>query len=87
MTVAAGGGVFGVVESARAERTAALLTNQYLVLQAPVRAARTALSNFQVLAAQAFAGDEGAGPSPPANDLAHGGRKKPVAPLVLVTPS
>ncbi len=56
MTVAVAGGAFGVVESARAERTAALLTNQYLVLQPPVRAARTALANFQVLAAQAFGG-------------------------------
>ena len=46
MTVAVSGGAFGVVESARAERTAALLANQYLVLQPPVRAARAALANF-----------------------------------------
>jgi diguanylate cyclase (GGDEF)-like protein len=56
MTVAVAGGIFGVIESARAERTASVLTNRYLVLQPPVRAARTALANFQVLAVQAFAG-------------------------------
>jgi hypothetical protein len=46
MTVAVAGGVFGVVESAQAERTDALLTNRYLVLVPPVRATRTALTNF-----------------------------------------
>jgi diguanylate cyclase (GGDEF)-like protein len=55
-TVAVAAGALGVVESARAERTAALLTNRYLVLQPPVRAARTAVANFQGLAAQAFGG-------------------------------
>ncbi len=56
ITVAVAGGALGVVESAQAERSAALLTNRYLVLQTPVRAARAALADFQVLAAQAFAG-------------------------------
>jgi hypothetical protein len=49
-TVAIAGGSLGVAQSARAERTAALLTNRYLVLQPPVLAARAALANFQVLA-------------------------------------
>jgi len=56
MTVAVAGGAFGVVESSRAEQAAALLTNRYLVLGPPVRAARAALASFQLLAAQAFAG-------------------------------
>ena len=56
ITVAVAGGALGVVESARAEETAARLTNQYLVLQPPVRAARAAVANFQLLADQAFAG-------------------------------
>ncbi len=55
-TVAVAAGALGVVEDARAERAAALLTNRYLVLQPPVRAARAAVANFQLLAAQAFAG-------------------------------
>jgi diguanylate cyclase (GGDEF)-like protein len=56
ITVAVAVGALGVVESARAEETAALLTNRLLVLQSPVRAARAAVANFQLLAAQAFAG-------------------------------
>jgi len=55
-TVAIAAGALGVVESAKAEQTAALLTNRYLVLLPPVRSARAAVSNFQVLAEQAFAG-------------------------------
>ena len=55
-TVAVAAGSLGVVESARAERTAALLANRYLVLQPPLRNARAAVANFQVLAAQAFGG-------------------------------
>jgi hypothetical protein len=55
-TVAIAAGALGVVESARAERAAALLTNRYLVLQPPVRAAQTAVADFQLLAEQAFAG-------------------------------
>jgi diguanylate cyclase (GGDEF)-like protein len=54
--VAVAAGALGVVESARAERTTALLTDRYLVLGPPVLAARAAVADFQVLAAQAFGG-------------------------------
>jgi diguanylate cyclase (GGDEF)-like protein len=57
ITVAVAGGTLGTVESARAERSAALLNNRFLVLQPPVRAARAAVANFQLLAEQAFAGE------------------------------
>jgi diguanylate cyclase (GGDEF)-like protein len=56
IAAAVAGGALGVVESARAEETAALLTDRYLVLQPPVREARAAVASFQLLATQAFAG-------------------------------
>jgi len=56
ITVAVAGGALGVAESAQAERTAALLTNRYLVLQPPVRATRAAVASFQLLAEKAFGG-------------------------------
>jgi diguanylate cyclase (GGDEF)-like protein len=59
MTVAVAGGAFGVFESARAEQTESILSNRYLALESPARAARAALANFQLLAEQAFAGSVG----------------------------
>ncbi len=59
ITVAVAGGTLGVVESARAERSATVLDDRYLVLLAPARAARAAVASFQVVAEQAFAGSDG----------------------------
>jgi len=56
IAVAVAGGTLGALESARAERSAALLNNRFLVLQPPVRTARAAVASFQLLAEQAFAG-------------------------------
>ncbi len=61
ITVAVAGGTLGVVESARAERSAALLNNRFLVLQPPVRVARAAVASFQLLAEQAFVGADSPG--------------------------
>jgi diguanylate cyclase (GGDEF)-like protein len=54
ITVSIAGAALGVRESGRAEKSAALMKDRYLVLQAPTRAARTALSNFHSLAEQAY---------------------------------
>jgi diguanylate cyclase (GGDEF)-like protein len=54
--VALAGGTLGVVNSARAEGAITTVSDRYLILQPPVRELRTAVADFQVVAAQAFVG-------------------------------
>ena len=56
IAVAVAGGSLGVVSSGRAERSAGILTNQYLVLLPPVRTLRASVSAFQAVAERAFTG-------------------------------
>jgi diguanylate cyclase (GGDEF)-like protein len=53
-TVAVAGGTIGIVNASRAEQATARLSDQYLVLQPPVRQIRASVAAFQVLAAEAF---------------------------------
>ena len=52
--IAVAGGTIGVVNASRAEQATAKLSQQYLVLQSPVRQIRASVAAFQVLAAEAF---------------------------------
>ena len=54
--MAVAGGMLGVVNSAKAEKSTALISDRYLILQPPVREMRAAVANFQVLAEQVFVG-------------------------------
>jgi hypothetical protein len=56
IVVAVAGGMLGVGNATRAERSDALLTERYLVVLPAGRQARASLENFQVLAEQAFEG-------------------------------
>jgi diguanylate cyclase (GGDEF)-like protein len=55
-TVAIAGGTLGVVNSDHAETAITTVSDQYLVLQPPVRELRAAVADFQVLAAKVFGG-------------------------------
>ena len=56
LAVAVAGGMLGVVNSAKAEKSTALISDRYLILQPPVREIRAAVANFQVLAEHVFVG-------------------------------
>jgi diguanylate cyclase (GGDEF)-like protein len=54
--VAVAGGMLGVVNAGRAQAAITTVSDQYLVLQPPVREERAAVADFQVLAAEVFSG-------------------------------
>jgi diguanylate cyclase (GGDEF)-like protein len=56
LLVAVAGGTLGVVNSGQAEKSTALISDRYLILQPPVREIRASIADFQVLAEHVFVG-------------------------------
>jgi diguanylate cyclase (GGDEF)-like protein len=55
MLIASSGAALGIFNATRAEHSAALLTDRYLVLESPARTLQASIDSFQLTAEQAFA--------------------------------